>query len=141
MPRRRKKYHITKEFKEYDSYKVYRIKASNDIPIYNIKRGDFGGWIQNEFNLSQEGTCWVGDEAIVIEDARILGKCFFGGNAVIRHNRVISEDVKIIEGDFRTNNNNYIPKKKLKPSTAINRKWVIAEWMYIKKRKVKKDKN
>ena len=42
--------------------------------LYRIKRlsdGKLGGWIESEANLSQEGDCWVGDEACVWDCAKV----------------------------------------------------------------------
>jgi hypothetical protein len=54
-----KKYKLTKETIIVDSSTLYRIKALNDIPSSNVKKGDLGGFIENESNLSHEGSCWV----------------------------------------------------------------------------------
>ena len=40
-----------------DDVTVYRIKALKDFN--DVKKGDLGGFIQNEMNLSQDGNCWV----------------------------------------------------------------------------------
>lgn len=52
---------------------VYRIRALRDIPKHRVKAGDIGGFISSEANLSQEGDCWVGDDALVIDDAQVDG--------------------------------------------------------------------
>ena len=48
---------------------LYRIRALKDFG--NVKAGDLGGFVASERNLSQEGTCWVADEAQVYDDAAI----------------------------------------------------------------------
>lgn len=35
--------------------KLFRIKALVDIEEYGVKKGDLGGWIEKEDNLSQSG--------------------------------------------------------------------------------------
>lgn len=50
-----------------------RIIALRDIGN-GIKAGTLGGYIHDEGNLSQEGTCWVGNEAMVYGNVRITGK-------------------------------------------------------------------
>ena len=59
--------------------KLYRIEALRDIPKLGIKTGYFGGFIESECNLSQEGDCWVFDNAWVYGDALI------SGNAQVRN--------------------------------------------------------
>ncbi len=49
---------------------LHRIRALNHFG--NVTKGDFGGWIQEEYNLSHEGNCWVADEAIVCGNAKVF---------------------------------------------------------------------
>lgn len=48
--------------------KTYRIRALKDFEtlLGTVHAGDLGGYIASEDNLSQEGACWVFDDAIVI---------------------------------------------------------------------------
>lgn len=50
---------------------LYRIEAVKDFS--NVKKGDLGGWVEKEYNLSQEGNCWVFDEACVYGNAKVYG--------------------------------------------------------------------
>lgn len=43
---------------------VHRIRAVVDIPEHHIKKGELGGWIETEENLSHEGTCWLANGVI-----------------------------------------------------------------------------
>jgi len=53
----------------------YRIEALKDFS--DVKKGDLGGYVQKESNLSQKGDCWIYNNARVSgnssisEDARI----------------------------------------------------------------------
>ena len=51
------KYIFTGETKNYEGHLLHRIRRLSD--------GALGGWIQKEENLSQEGNCWIDDEAYV----------------------------------------------------------------------------
>lgn len=63
------KYEFTDEIKEFYSGTLHRIRAVRDIIDKDgkilVKKGDLGGWIESENNLSHKGTCWVYDEATV----------------------------------------------------------------------------
>ncbi|MDU7586887.1 MAG: hypothetical protein E7K47_05750 [Acidovorax sp.] len=48
-----------------------RVRALRDIPMYGVKAGDLGGYIESEANLSQSGDCWVGGQARVWQGARV----------------------------------------------------------------------
>jgi hypothetical protein len=74
-----KKYELTDETKEFDGKTLYRIRALIDFG--REKAGDFGGWIEKEENLSQEGRCWVYDDACIYRNARVLNNAYVSGNA------------------------------------------------------------
>lgn len=58
---------------------VHRIRAVIDIPAHNVKKGDLGGWIEKEGNLSHEGNCWLGN-GIVSGSSTIKGDVLVGEN-------------------------------------------------------------
>ena len=74
--------------KKYKTEKVgnmLRIIALKDFS--DVKKGDKGGLIEKEENLSQEGDCWVYDEAwiygnaVISDNAKIYEKASVGGIA------------------------------------------------------------
>ena len=72
---------------------LWRIQACKDLntiisPALDIKKGDFGGLIQSEKNLSHDGGCWVLDGGRVYGNAKIYDDALIGnariyGNAQI----------------------------------------------------------
>lgn len=96
-----KKYKLTQETSE-DGFgvKLYRIQALKNFG--NVKAGDLGGFVKSEYNLSQEGDCWIydyakvsdnakiSDNAKVLNYARIYDCSIIRGNAIVRDNAVIS---------------------------------------------------
>ena len=62
---------------------LHRIKALKDFG--NVKKGDLGGYIGSEKNLSHEGKCWVHDNAKVYDNAHI------GENAEVFDYVVVNE--------------------------------------------------
>ena len=76
---------------------VYQIEALRDFG--NVKKGDRGGFIQSEDNLSQEGNCWVYDmskvmgNARVSGNARVLDSAWLSDNAQAYDNAVISDSI------------------------------------------------
>jgi carbonic anhydrase/acetyltransferase-like protein (isoleucine patch superfamily) len=55
--------------------KLYRIKAVKSFG--SVKKGDLGGYIATEENLSQEGAAWV------YGDAQVYGRAWVYGNAMV----------------------------------------------------------
>lgn len=66
-----KKYRLTDVKRIVDGHLLYRIEAIKNFGC--ILKGECGGYIESEDNLSHEGICWVYDKACVYDDARIDG--------------------------------------------------------------------
>lgn len=100
----------------------FQIQALRNFDIYNrwtesfVEEDEFGGWVENDWNLSQKGTCWIGEDAMasgnskVLEDAQLYGNAYlsgyavFQGNSVMRGNArasglVIASENTLVEGD------------------------------------------
>jgi len=80
-----KKYELTTATKEIKGHTVYRIKALKSFDTIigrRVKKGDLGGWVESEANLSQEGLCWIFDEATGYENSRRSGNSVGYGNSV-----------------------------------------------------------
>ncbi|WP_208442503.1 hypothetical protein [Bartonella raoultii] len=60
---------------------LYRIRALRDFG--DVKKGDIGGFIESEYNLSHQGNCWVYDDACVVSSGRVYENAKVCGNAVI----------------------------------------------------------
>ena len=74
-----KKFELTEEFIINNSgIKLYRIKALKDFS--DVKKGDFGGYVQQERNLSQFGNAWVFGDAKVFGDVIASGEHVYDTN-------------------------------------------------------------
>ena len=73
---------------------LFRVKALKDFN--NVKKGDIGGYIQSENNLSHYGNCWIYDNAVVRDNAKVYGDAKVFGNAIIRDNVVVRGDARIL---------------------------------------------
>ena len=79
-----KKYKLTEESIIYFGKTLFRIEALKDFG--NVNKGDKGGYVQSEENLSQEGDCWISDNAKVYDNAKVCDNALVYGNAVICDN-------------------------------------------------------
>lgn len=61
---------------------LYRIKAIKDFS--DVKAGDIGGYIESESNLSQEGDCWIYDDAVVCGYGHVFDNAQVRDNAFIQ---------------------------------------------------------
>ena len=69
------KYELTEETIIHDGRTLHRIKRLSD--------GKLGGFIEKESNLSQEGNCFISDDAKVYGSAEIYGDAQVFGNASV----------------------------------------------------------
>ena len=82
-----KKYELTNETIEFGGKILHRIKALKDFN--DVKKGDLGGYIEKEENLSHEGNAWVSDNAWVCgnawvsDNAKVFGNAWVYGNAKV----------------------------------------------------------
>lgn len=90
-----KKYELTDEKIVDNSRMLYRIRALRDFG--NIKAGQFGGFIEQESNLSHEGNCWICDNAKVTEHAIVKDDAFVCENALICNTAVVANEA-IVSG-------------------------------------------
>ena len=73
-----KKYRLTDETINVDGRILHRIEALKDFG--NVKKGDKGGFVEKEENLSQYSDCWVYDDAKVYGNAKVCGNTEVCGN-------------------------------------------------------------
>src|SRR5574344_1037362 len=96
-----KKYKLTDETIEIDCHILHRIQASKDFN--NVKKGDLGGFVEKEENLSQRGDAWIGgnakvyDRAVVFCNARVDENAVVFGYAKIFNNAKINGDAKVYD--------------------------------------------
>ena len=84
-----KKYKLIEENIIYCGRTLYRIEALKDFG--NVKKGDKGGYVEKEDNLSQEGDCWISGNAYV------SGNAIVSDNAVVYDSAVICDNAKVYD--------------------------------------------
>jgi len=91
-----KKYKLTKN----------KINIGNDTMLYqivaltsfsDIEKGDLGGWVESEKNLSQKGNSWIYPDAAVYDSAKVYDNAKVYDSAVIHGNAKIYEDASVFQ--------------------------------------------
>ena len=86
-----KKFELTAEFvTNVFGKKLFRIKAL--VAFGNVEKGELGGFIEKEDNLSHDGNAWVSGDAQVSGDARVFGNAQVFGNARVFGDARVSGD-------------------------------------------------
>jgi carbonic anhydrase/acetyltransferase-like protein (isoleucine patch superfamily) len=108
-----KKYKLTDESIVIDGITLYRIEALRAFG--RVKKGEKGGFVESEENLSHSGNCWIFNEACVYNNAHISenAKIFdavqisknatISGHVVITHYAIIT-DYAVIRGFVEVHN-------------------------------------
>ena len=87
-----KKYKLTDEFIS-ETTTIYRIQALKDFG--DVKKGDLGGFVGSEANLSQNGDAWIYNDAKVFGNAIIFGNAKVYGNAQVFGNALVYENAHV----------------------------------------------
>mgnify|MGYP000252060718 FL=1 len=74
--------------------RLHRIRALSDVRP-GVPKGHLGGYVQCEENLSQKGACWIADDAVVCDNARVYGSAWIGNESHISGQAVISGDTHV----------------------------------------------
>ena len=90
-----KKYELTENKKEVFGIVLFQIKALVNIDRFNVKKGDLGGWIEKEKNLSQDGDAWVYGDALVSGNAWVSGNARVCGDALVCGNAWVSGNARV----------------------------------------------
>lgn len=77
-----KKYQLTDNTLKIGERTLYQIQALVDIPQFHIKKGELGGYIEREENLSHEGAAWIRLHSKVYENAKVYGDACVAGAEV-----------------------------------------------------------
>ena len=73
---------------------LMRIRALRDFG--DVKKGDIGGYIQFEENLSHEGNCWVYGEAGVFDNAKVFDNARVFDTARVFDNAGVYGDARVL---------------------------------------------
>lgn len=85
-----KKFELTAEFvTNVFGKKLFRIKAL--VAFGNVEKGELGGFIEKEDNLSHDGDAWV------FGNARVSGNAQVSGDAQVYGNAQVSGDARVYD--------------------------------------------
>ena len=91
-----KKYKLTDECIIIDEHKLYRIEALKDF--FDVRKGEQGGFIEGEYNLSHNGYCWVYD------DAKVYGGAVVDGYARVSYDSKVYDYARVTDNAKVTDN-------------------------------------
>ena len=78
-----------------DKEGLFRIKALKDFN--NVKKGDIGGYIQSENNLSQLDDCWIYDDAVVRDNAKVCHNAQIYDKVIVMGNAEVCDNAQVCD--------------------------------------------
>jgi len=89
------KFKVTDITKEWDGRTLRRIQAVRDFGF--VHAGDLGGWIQNDFNLDQNGNCWIYGDAIVCDHALVRDHAHVSQDAIVKDHAEVCGYAQVLD--------------------------------------------
>ena len=100
---KKNKFKLTDETIQINGYTLYRIKAlkylmlTHKFPFF-VRKGQLGGFVEKEDNLSQDGKCWIYNEAKVYGKAKVYNNAQVYGYAQVYGNAWVYGNAQIYGG-------------------------------------------
>lgn len=111
-----KKFVLSSESCVVNGVTLYRVQAvrdfltSGEVPV---AAGELGGWVESESCLSQEGACWVADEACVFAGSVV------SGDACVFESAVVTGD-SCVFGSARVSGHVFVERSLVRDSASIS---------------------
>ena len=85
-----------------------RIRALTDIPMHGVRAGDYGGWVSSTHTTAGQPriapTAWLGGDASLCGEARLLDHALVKGRAVIQGHALVCQGA-IVRGQATVTDN------------------------------------
>lgn len=119
-----KKYKLSNSTKQINGHTLlYRIEALEEFG--DIKKGELGGWVESEDNLSHYDTCWIKDNAAVFGKAKVEDDAIVKDNAVVYGNVDIIDNAEV-SGNARVIGSQYSENLYIQKNAIINGDAVVS---------------
>lgn len=90
-----KKYEFSEETLEVLGHILHRIKAIRSFS--DVKKGDLGGWVEEESNLSHDGNCWIYNNAKALNNAKIYGDAVIYNEVIIHSSAHVYDNMRAFD--------------------------------------------
>lgn len=99
---------------------LYRIIAIRNFG--DIKKGEIGGFVESERNLSHNGNCWIHDDAKVYEKGKVYGDAQIYDHSMVYGKAKVYGHAKLFKSSLVTENAKIYGSSCLTGFTAIRHK-------------------
>lgn len=129
------KYKLTDETIIINGHILHRIQALKDFDL--VVKGDLGGFVESEKNLSHERNCWIYDNAkvygnaLITKDAQIYDRAEIFDRAFITDLVDVGGSAKIFGNAYLKNNVVVTGKAKIHDNVVIGSESIILDTVEI----------
>lgn len=90
-----RKFVLTDDCIKKHGIKLYRIKCTKSFGP--VKEGEYGGYVEGEYNLSQRDFAWVYGDACVFGNAKLLGNAKVCDSACVYGSAIVCDNAKVFD--------------------------------------------
>lgn len=102
---------------------LHRIKAVKNFGT--VMKGDLGGWVEKEDNLSHDCTAWIHDDAIACDSARVCANAQVYDTAIVQDAAKVLGDSKVLNSAVISGNARICGKAQISDNAKIANNAVI----------------
>lgn len=102
---------------------MYRIRALKDFS--DVKKGQYGGYVESEENLSQTGNCWIYDDSIVGSGSRVIDNAVIKDSSRVICGSEVSDDAVVEGGSLIDESSVVSDQSRVNNSLVTNASYVI----------------
>ena len=120
MLKEEKKYEILIDEENTIEFKgriLHRIRALKDFG--DVKKGDIGGYVQSEHNLSHDGNCWIYDDAKCMDDSRMYNNSTMFDNSIMFDNSRMFDNSMVYDNSIMLDNSEMFGNSILKNNDKL----------------------
>ena len=98
-------------------YRVKALKSFGVVGVNYVKKGSIGGIVSGPNNLSQEGNCWIANNARVLGTSRVIDNARVYNRAIVKNSN-ISERARIY-GNARVENSDITDNARIYDNAVV----------------------
>lgn len=80
---------------------LHRIEALRDFA--GVMKGNKGGYVEKEENLSHSGICWIFNNTRVMNNAKVTDNARIYGDTLINNNALIADNAQVLDSFISDN--------------------------------------
>ena len=102
---------------EFEGRILHRIRALKNFG--DVKTGDIGGYVESKWNLSQEGNCWIYDNAKCVDNSQMYGNSQMYDNSQMYGNSQMYDNSRMYDRSCMFDNSKMYDNSRMYDNTMM----------------------